>query len=192
LEIKIEDSNDVLIEKLRESHLLKEMKSLENCDFFAYVEHNGKIIGVNGVGGLFHVPSLQIHPNYVNRGLGVKLFAAVIEETKKRNYSFLSGSRNPENLNVVKIHNFFKLMPILQVHYRPNFVRDVVFLELNNKGKIVRKFLSLFNSKIGIFFLISTIKILRKLLFESLLTYPPDEFPTPDIRFAMKNFKKIN
>ena len=191
MKIKIEDRNKELIEKLRSSGISTKMKSLEDCDFLIYVEHNKKIIGAGGVGGLFHVSSLQIDPEYVNSGLGVKIFSLIVNEVKKRNYSFLAGSRNPENTNAVNIHDFFGYIPIVQVHYRNDFVRDVVFMEFNNKGKIIKEILKIFNSKFGVFSLVLTIKIFRKILFKTLLTYTPEEFPSPDLIYAIRNFEKI-
>jgi len=189
--MKIENINEKIIRKLRQSKITEKMISLEYCDFLVYVEHNDKILGAAGVGGIFHVPSLQIDPEYFNKGLGVKLFLEVIKESKKRKYSFLSGSRNPENVSAVRIHDFFKLMPIFQVNYRPDFVRDIVFLGFNKKGKIMKKILKIFNNKLGMIFLITSIKLFRGILFKFLLTLSPEEFPSPNVQYALKNFKKI-
>jgi GNAT superfamily N-acetyltransferase len=177
--------------KLRKSGLSSEMGSLENCDFLVILENNDKIIGASGVGGLLHVPSLQIHPDFMNKGLGGKLFGAMINEAKKRKYPYLSGSRNPENINAVRLHDFFNLNPIFQIRYNQTFTRDVVFMEFNLKGKIVKNFLNIFNNKLGMIFFIICVKLLKNSLFKYVLTYPPDEFPDPDIKFAIKNFKKI-
>lgn len=180
-----------IIQRLRESGLSGEMKSLENCDFLIILEHNNKIVAASGIGGLFHVPSLQIHQDYQNRGLGGKLLNVVMEEAKKRKYSFISGSRNPENLNAVRLHDFFKLLPVFQIKYRQDFTRDVVILALNRRGKCVRGFLKIFNTLLGTAVLVISIKIFRKFLFRFLLTYPPEEFPSPDVKYAIKNFRKI-
>jgi len=177
--------------RLRKSGLSKEMRSLENCDFLVILENDDKIIGASGVGGLFHVPSLQIHPDFMNKGLGGKLFRKTIDEAKKRKYPFLSGSRNPNNINAVRLHDFFDLNPVFQIRYNPNFTRDVVFMEFSLQGKIFRKFLNLFNNKLGMIFFIISVKLLKNLLFKYVLTYSPDEFPDPDVMFAIKNFTKI-
>lgn len=167
------------------------MKSLEDCEFLAIIEQDGKIVGASGVGGFFHVTSLQILPTFQNKGLGGKLFSATIQEAKKRNYSFLAGSRNPQNLHAVRLHDFFGLNPIFQIRYRPGFIRDVVMLDFNKRGKILRKFLEIFNNKFGMIFLVTMIKIFRKSLFKVLLTYTPEEFPDLDVKYAIKNFKKL-
>ena len=190
--MKIVNVDSKIKERLKESTLSDEMSNLLACDFLAIVEHNKKIIGASGIGGKFHVRTLIVQDKFRNKGFGILLLKAVIEEAKKRKYSFVMASRNPNNPTLVRVHDFLNLMPIFQVQYRENFTRDVLFLSFNKKGEVFRKLLSFFNSKIGTTVLIIFIKILKKILFNSLLTYSPEEFPEPDIRFAIKNFKKIN
>jgi len=189
--MKIVEVNKKIRERLRESGLSKEMKSLEFCEFIAIAENAGKIIGASGTGGLFHVVSLQIHPDFVNKGFGGKLLGIVINEAKKRGYSFLAASRDPKNVGAVKLHIRYNLKPVFQIKYRPDFIRDVILLELGSKGRIVRKFLSVFNNKLGMAVFIIAIKLLKKTLFRFMLTYPAEEFPDPDVSFAIKNFEKI-
>lgn len=189
--MKIVDVNESIISRLRESGLSKEMKSLENCDFLIIIEKESKIIAAGGIGGIFHVPSIQIHHEYIMKGLGTLIFDEIIKEAKKRNYPFLFGSRNPKNLNAVKIHDHYGLKPIFQIKYKPDFTRDVVFLELNRTGIIFKEILKIFNSKIGMTCFIILVKILKKSFFKILFTYPPEEFPDPDVLYAIKNFEKI-
>lgn len=189
--MRIVDVDDKIKKSLAESRITEEMGSLQNCDFLAIVENDGRIVGASGIGGIFQVLSLQIDPDYFNKGLGPKLLEMVIEEAEKRKYSYISASRNPENVNAVRLHDFFRLRRVFQIQYRPKFIRDVIILEFNNKGKIMRKFLSCFNNIIGMSILVISLKIFRKLLFKSVLTYPPEEFPEPKIIFSIKNFKKI-
>jgi|TARA_B110000495_G_C23038048_1_gene620847 GNAT superfamily N-acetyltransferase len=189
--IKIVDMNDKIKKKLEESGISEEMGSLENCDFLAIVENDEKIVGASGIGGIFKVLSLQIHPNYFNKGLGPKLIAMVIEEAKNRKYSYISASRNPENINAVRLHDFFKLRRVFQIQYRPKFTRDVIILEFSNKGEMMGKFLSCFNNIVGMSILVICLKIFRKILFKFVLTYPPEEFPEPKIIYSIKKFKKI-
>lgn len=183
--------NKEILRMLRESGLSEEMKSLENCDFLAIVEYSGKIIAASGIGGIFHVPSLQVLPEFKNKGLGGKLFGLVIKEAKNRNYSFISGSRNPENINAVRLHDFYGLKPIFQIKYAPELTRDIVILTFNKRGKVVSLLLNVFNNLIGMAILVFALKIFKKILFKSFLTYPEEEFPSPDITFAIKNFKKL-
>lgn len=189
--MRIVTVDDKIIQKLRESGLSKEMKSLENCDFLVIIEHDEKIVGAGGIGGFFHVPSLQIHPAYMNKGLGGKIFDVVVKEAKRQKYSFIVGSRNPQNLNAVRLHDFYGLRPVFQIKYSPEFTRDVVIMDFNRRGKLVVGFLKIFNNLLGMSILVCALKILKKLLFKVLLTYPPEEFPSPDIKYAIKNFKKL-
>ena len=184
------DSN--IKEQLKESGLLDEMSNLETCDFLVIAEHDKKIIGASGIGGKLHVNTLIVQDKFRNKAIGALLLKDVIKEAKKRKYSFISASRDPENLNAVRLHDFFKLEPIFQVRYRKKFTRDVIFRSLNKKGDILKKMLMFFNSKLGTIILIISIKILKKILFKKVLTYSPDEFPDPDIGYSIKNFKKIN
>lgn len=189
--MRIVDVDNEIIDRLRESGVSSEMKSLESCTFLSIIEHNNKIIGACGIGGLFNVISLQIHPDYQDKGFGGKLLGAVVSEAKRREYSFIAASRNPENLNAVRLHNFFGIKPVFQIKYSSRFTRDVIILELNKRGKLVGGFLRIFNTVLGMTILVCCLKIFRKMLFRSVLTYPPEEFPSPDVSYAIKNFKKI-
>ena len=189
--MKIVDVNLEIKNRLKESGLLDEMSNLESCDFLVIAEHNGEIIGASGVGGKLHVNTLIVQEKFRNKAIGALLLKDVIKESKKRKYPFITASRDPENINAVKLHDFFNLMPIFQVKYRKNFTRDVIFRSFSNKGDIVEWILKLFNSKIGAIILITSIKILKKTLFKKILTYSAEEFPDPDVIFSIKNFKKI-
>jgi len=188
--MKIVNTNKNIIEQLRKSGLSQQMKSLESCDFLVIEEKEGKIAGAGGIGGLFHVPSLQIDSKFQGQGIGKILFDAMIKEAKKRNYSFLAGSRNPENTRVIKIEDKIGFFPVFRIHYSQQMTRDVVITLLNPKGRIVEKFLRIFNNIIGISLLAVILKILKP-LFKLVLTYPPEEFPDPSILHIIKNFEKI-
>lgn len=189
--MKIVNVNFDIKKRLKKSGLLDEMSNLESCDFLVIAEHNGEIIGASGIGGKLHVNTLIVQEKFRNKAIGALLLKDVIKESKKRKYPFITASRDPENINAVKLHNFFKLMPIFQVKYRENLTRDVIFRSFSIKGNIVGGMLKLFNSKIGTIILITSIKILKKTLFKKVLTYSAEEFPDPDIIFSIKNFEKI-
>jgi len=180
-----------IIEKLKESGLLNEMSNLTECDFLVVQEHNGKIIGASGIGGKMHVNTLIVQNEFRNKGIGVLLLKDIIAESKERKYPFIIASRDPENVNVVKLHDHFQLYPIFQVAYNIDFRRDVIFRSFSKKGDLIRSLLTLFNSKIGSMMLIIAIKVLKKSLFKKILTYTPEEFPEPDLEYAKKNFRKI-
>lgn len=189
--MKIVSVDQGIKNRLNESGLLDEMSNLLACDFLVIAEHENKIIGASGVGGRMHVNTLIVQDKFRNKGVGAFLLKDVIEECKKRNYPFIIASRDPENSNVVKLHDHFELTPIFQVAYNTDFTRDVIFRSFTRKGDIIRKFLTVFNSKIGSTILMISLKIFKKLLFKKFLTYTPEEFPEPNVDYAMKNFKKI-
>ncbi len=186
----IVEFNENIKQKLRESGLSKKMGSLEFCKFLAIEERDGKIVGAGGIGGLFHVPSLQIDSKFQGQGIGKILFDAMIKEAKKRNYSFLAGSRNPENTRVIKIEDKIGFFSVFRIHYSQEMTRDIVITLLNPKGKIVEKFFRIFNNKIGTIFLSIFLKIIKP-IFATLFTLPPEEFPDPSILHIIKNFEKI-
>jgi len=188
--MKIVNINKNIIEQLRKSGLSQKMKSLESCDFLVIEEKEGKIVGAGGVGGLFNVPSLQIDDQYQGKGIGKILLGATLEEAKKRGYSFISGSRNPENIMAIKLHDFYGFYPIFRAHYTPNMVRDIIILILKPKGKLAAKFFSLFNNIIGTITLALVLKV-TKPLFRRVLTYPPKEFPNVSVICMIKNFEKL-
>ena len=189
--MKIVTIDQEITNRLRESGLLDEMSNLLECDFLVIAEHESKIIGASGIGGRMHVNTLIVQDKFRNKGVGAFLLKDVIEECKKRDYPFIIASRDPENLNVVKLHDHFELIPIFQVAYNIDFTRDVIFRSFTRKGDIIRKILTIFNSKIGSTILIISLKILKKLLFKKILTYTPEEFPDPDVGYSINNFKKI-
>lgn len=189
--MKVVNIDSKIKKKLQESGLLNEMSNLEECDFLVIAEQSGKIIGASGVGGKIHVNTLIVQEKFRNKGIGALLLKDIINESKKRNYPFLIASRDPENMNAVRLHDYFKLKPIFQIAYSANFTRDVIFRSFSKKGDIIKKLLTFFNSKIGTIILILSMKILKNSLFKKVLTYTPEEFPDPDITYSIKNFKKI-
>lgn len=189
--MRIVDVNEDIIKNLRYSGLSLEMKSLENCTFLVIAEHDGKIVGAAGIGGFFNVPSLQVHPDHLRKGIGAKLLKELITESKRRKYSFICGCRDPKNIDVVKLHDFFKLRPLLRVKYSPDYTTDVIFMDFNKKGKLLGDVIGLLNNRIGMFFVIILLKLLKKLIFERLFTLHAKDFPSPSIVFALRNFEKL-
>lgn len=188
--MKIVNVDKHIIQELRKSGLSKEMESLENCSFLVIEERNGKIIGAGGVGGFFNIPSLQIDEKYQGQGIGKILLGEIIHEAKKRGYSFISGSRNPENSRAIKLHDFYGFKPIFRAHYSPDFVRDVIILILRPRGKIVESFFRFFNTLVGTTLLSIVLKI-AKSLFPFMLTYPTQKYPNASIKCMIKNFEKL-
>ncbi|MCH7771972.1 MAG: GNAT family N-acetyltransferase [Bacteroidetes bacterium] len=188
--MKIVNVDKHIIQELRKSGLSKEMESLENCSFLVIEERNEKIIGAGGVGGIFNIPSLQIDVKYQGQGIGKILLGEIIHEAKKRGYSFISGSRDPENSRAIKLHDFYGFKPIFRAHYSPDFVRDVIILILRPRGKIVESFFRFFNNLVGTTLLSIVLKI-AKSLFPLMLTYPTEKYPDASIKCMIKNFEKL-
>lgn len=189
--MRVVDFNDDIKKKLEDSGLSNKMKSLEHCSFLVIEERDGGVIGAGGLGGLLNVPSLQIDDKYQGQGIGKILLDATIKETKKRGYSFISGSRNPENVRAIQLHNFYGFKPIFRIHYSPGYVRDVIILVLKPRGKIIEKFFSIFNNLLGTIFLSVVLKIIKP-AFASLFTLQPEEFPDVHISHMIKNFEKFS
>lgn len=188
--MRIVNMNENIRQELRKTELYKEMSSLEACDFLILEEEDGKLVGVGGVGGLFNVPSLQIDQGFQGKGIGKILLGATLEEAKRRGYSFISGSRNPENSRAIKLHEHYGFYPIFRIHYSQGIVRDIIILVLRPKGKMVAKFLTIFNNIVGMTILACVLKI-TKPLFRRVLTLSPDEFPDPNLIYMIKNFEKL-
>jgi len=188
--MRIIDINENIIQELKKSGLYEEMQSLGACDFLVIEEQDGKIIGAGGVGGLFNVPSLQIAGGFQGKGLGKILLGATLDEARRRGYSFISGSRNPENHRAIKLHDLYGFYPIFRIHYSPSIVRDVIILILRPKGKIVSRFLGIFNNIIGMSVLALVLKF-TKPFFRGVLTLSPEEFPDPSVTYMIKNFEKL-
>ena len=114
----------------------------------------------------------------------------LIKEAGRRGFSFVTVFVEPQNEASVKLHSFFNYDTVFRIHYSNEKILDVKIIILRPMGKIIKKFLSCFNSKIGIFFLACTLKI-TKPLFKKVLSYNEENAPSPSIKTIIKNFKKI-
>ncbi|MBS3168831.1 GNAT family N-acetyltransferase [Candidatus Woesearchaeota archaeon] len=188
--MKIVDVNNDIKEKLRLSGLSKKMGSLEKCDFLVIEEIDGKIVGAGGLGGFLNVPSLQIDDSYQGKGIGRILIDALFEETRRRGYSYIAGSRNPENFRAIKLHDIHGFKRVFRVHYSSGIVRDVIILVLGSRGKIIKCFFSIFNTLPGTILLAFFLKLVKP-VFGKIFTLPPEEFPDVDIIHMIKNFEKL-
>ena len=182
--------NSKFKEKLRKSGLSKEMKSLESCDFFAIEEKDDLVVGAAGLGGLFHVSGIQITEKYRGKGLGRELQSGLINEAKKRNYSFLTVFNDPNNIASEKMHNSLDYETIFRIHYSRDIVNDVKILVFKKRGILIKKILEIFNSKVGMLILGILIKYSRK-LFPSMILYSEENIPEPSIMNMINKFEKI-
>ena len=138
--MKVVNVDKNIIRDLRQSGLSAKMKSLEYCKFLVIEEDKGKIIGAGGIGSFFNIQSLQVLDEYKGKGIGKKLFVELLEEEKRRGYSFSLGSRNPENNPMVKLGDLTGRYVLFRIHYSPGITRDVNIVVLRKRGKIVAKF----------------------------------------------------
>ncbi len=168
------------------------LKSFVKCKFIVLEDEDGKIIGVSGIGGVFNVHGIELLEEARGKGLGKKLFSENIEEAKRRGYSFILASRNPANTRIIKLHDFLGFRRIFRIHYTQDMVREAIILVLKPRGKIVQKFLGIFNTKVGMVVLSIGLKITRSFLFAKLLAYDPNRYPNPDMKYIIKNFEKVS
>jgi GNAT superfamily N-acetyltransferase len=186
----IQEMNSKFKEKLMKSELSKEMKSIVLCDWFVIHEKENKIIGIAGVGGLFNITYLIVEKNFRSVGLGPMLFRKLVNEAKSRGYSYLATYQDPNNINSFKIHKWLNFETIFRIHYSKNIVQDVKFLVLKPKGKIIRRFLKMFNSLFGIIILTSILKIMKG-VFPQILGHEIEDLDDVNIRTSIRNFEKI-
>ena len=188
--MRIVDADEETVGRLVESGIMRQMSSFESCKFFVLEEDGGRIIGACGLGGLFNVPSLQIVDGYQGRGIGKKLLAELIAEAGRRGYSFIAGSRNPENARAIKLHDFFGFCPVFRIRYAPDITRDVIILVLKPRGRLVSAFLRTFNNLAGTAVLALALKTSKPLLVR-VMTLQPDELPDPSVSCMLRNFRRL-
>jgi len=177
-------------EKLRRSGLSKEMKSLESCDFFAIEEENNLVVGAAGLGGLFHVSGIQITEKYRGKGLGKKLQRELVDEAKNREYSFLTVFNDPRNIASENLHNSLGYETVFRINYAEDIINDVKIIVFKKRAIIIKKFLKIFNSKIGMLILGILLKFSRK-IFPKIILYNEENIPKPSIINMIKKFEKI-
>ena len=188
--MKVLQVNELVKKQLRESGISKLMKSLESCEWVVLEEIDNRIVGVAGIGGLFHVSGIQIIPEFQGKGIGKKLQSTVIEESKRRGYSFITMFNDPRNKLSANLHDSLGYVRIFRIHYSQNFVSDVKAIVFKKRGKIIINLLRIFNTKIGIFFLGCLLKVFR-FAFPNIILYNEDNPPKPNIKWILQNFEKV-
>ena len=188
--MQILDLNLDIKRRLRESGITKIMKSIESCDWVVIEEKDNKIIGAAGLGGLFHVSGIQILEDHTGKGLGNVLQNELIQESQRRNYSFITVFNDPRNVISVKLHDSLGYEKLFRINYAENIVNDVKGMAFNNKGKFVLNCLKLFNSKQGMLVLALSLKFFYR-LFPNLIIYNESGLPKPSIKWITNNFENI-
>ena len=188
--MKIISVDKNIIRKLRESGVSTKMKSLESCDWVVLYEENGIIGGAAGMGGMFNVSGIQLNENFRGKGYGKKIQKELVDEARKRNYSFVTVFVDPRNNSSIKMHDGLGYETIFRIHYSKDIIQDIKIIIFKKRGVVVKKFLGCFNTKIGIFFLACILKTSRS-LFKKMITYNEEQVPIPDIKWIIKKFEKI-
>jgi len=179
-----------IIKQLQKSNISTEMKSLESTDWIVYETIDNEIVGASGIGGIFHTSSINIHEKFRKKGYGKKIQKELVNEARKRNYSFVTVFVDPRNDSSTKMHDGLGYKTIFRIYYSKDVIQDIKIIIFKKRGNIVRKFLSCFNTKIGILFLACILKISRS-LFKKIFAYDEKEIPIPSIKNIVMNFKKI-
>ena len=131
-----------IITKLRESGISLEMKSIESCDWVVIEEEEeGKVVGAAGLGGLYHVSVIQILKDYSGKGIGKRLQNELVNESKRRGYSFITMFNDPRNTVSAKLHDSLGYETIFRIHYSEEIINDVKAIGFKKKGRFVIIFL---------------------------------------------------
>ena len=187
--MRIVNVDNNIIKELRKCDISTKMRSLESCEWVVLAEIDKKIIGASGVGGLFNLTSIQILKEIKGIGLGGLLQREMINESKKRGYSFITGMIDPANKQSMSLHDGFGFKTIFRIHYSPEIIQNVIIFTFNRRGKIVKSFLGIFNNILGMSILACLLKIF-KTMFPKIINYNEKKIPNPDIKYIIKNFEK--
>jgi hypothetical protein len=188
--MRIVDMDSEIIKELRRSGISKEMRSLESSDWAVLAEVDKKIIGISGVGGLFNLTSVQILKEIKGIGLGGLIQREMINESKKRGYSFITGMIDPANKQSMSLHIGLGFKTVFRIHYTPEMIQDVIIFTLNRRGKIVKSFLGIFNNILGMSILACLLKIF-KVFFPLMINYNEKIIPDANLTYILKNFEKL-
>ena len=167
---------------------------LNNCynsKFLSIHEINSKIVGVGCVGGLMNHYAIELKNEYYGRGLWRNIFKEIHTESKNRNLSFLTGVYKTTNLISIKIQTSLGFTPIFSIDYSKSEGREVVIiLPFNSKGKLIKNFMNIFDTKIGNI-LFSLFFILLKPLLKNIIGLSADTMPKIDLKYSLHNFEKV-
>jgi len=171
----------------------KFVNTFMNSDFLVIEEKGNDLIGVAGVGGIFHVGGIFVQEEFRGTGLGSKLNLMRDEEIKKRGYSFFIGTtyrKNPTAKPISKILDERKAHPVFAFNYYEGFITTLYIQEFNLKGRIMGKFLNFFNNKFGTLCLAIMLKLGQK-FWNQLFLAESTEKHKINIGFSVRNFQKI-
>tara|TARA_B100000029_G_C17408251_1_gene899737 strand:- start:227 stop:805 length:579 start_codon:yes stop_codon:yes gene_type:complete len=183
-----------VISKLNEMHMENHfLNTFINSDFLVIEEKDEKIVGVCGVGGLFHIGGIFVLEEYRGSGLGSKLNQFRDNELKNRGYSFFIGTTyttNPHAKNISHLLDNRKARPIFSFVLQENFITTLFIQEFNTRGKIIGNLLSFFNTKFGTLCLAIVLKTSQK-FWNRIFLADSKNYKGIDIGYSLKNFKKL-
>ena len=105
--------------------------------------------------------------------------------------SFIMGAIKPTNLVSIDIHVKIGYRPVFTFHYNQKEGKEIaVILPINKKGKLIMRFLKIFNTKIGNMIFEICLKGLRPAL-KILLAFSSNVIPIVDLSYSIKNFEKV-
>ena len=183
-----------VISKLNEMHMENHfLNTFINSDFLVIEEKDEKIVGVCGVGGLFHIGGIFVLDEYRGSGLGSKLNQFRDNELKNRGYSFFIGTTyttNPHARNISRLLDDRKARPIFSFVLEENFMTTLFIQEFNTRGKIIGNLLSFFNTKFGTLCLAIILKSSQK-FWNKIFLADSKNYKGIDIGYSLKHFKKL-
>jgi hypothetical protein len=167
---------------------------LNNCynsKFLSIHEINSRIVGVGCVGGLMNHYAIELKDEYYGRGLWRNIFKEIHAESQNRNLSFLTGVYKTTNLISIKIQSSLGFTPIFSIDYSKLEGREIVIiLPFNSKGKLIKNFMKIFDTKIGNI-LFSLFFVLLKPLLKNIIGLSAETMPKIDLKYSLYNFEKV-
>ena len=179
--------------KLLESNF--STRFLDNClnsKFLSIELQDEAIVGVGFVGGMLNSYGVEIAEELRGKGIGKKLLSEIIDESKKRKFSYLTGVFKPSNTNSVKLHMNLGFVPLFTFYFNKTEGAEIpILVPFNKKGSFLISVSRIFNTKLGNLLFGFILSFLKPLL-KNLIAFSNDEFPKLDLKYSTKNFEKIN
>jgi hypothetical protein len=184
--------NEEIKQKLKQNNFSTLfLNNCHNSKFLSIHEINSKIVGVGCVGGLMNHYAIELKNEYYGRGLWRNIFNEIHTESQNKNMSFLTGVYKTTNLISIKIQTSLGFTPIFSIDYNKVEGREVVIiLPFNSKGKIIKKIMKIFDTKIGNM-LFSLFFILSKPILKNIIGLSSKTMSKIDLKYSLYNFEKV-
>ena len=135
--------------------------------------------------------AIELKDEYYGRGLWRNIFNEIHTESQNRNMSFLTGVYKTTNLISIKIQTSLGFTPIFSIDYNKVEGREVVIiLPFNSKGKLIKKIMKIFDTKIGNM-LFSLFFILSKPILKNIIGLSSKTMSKIDLKYSLYNFEKV-